>query len=39
MIRAALDLGARKFIVGIGGSATNDCGTGMASALGVRFPR
>ena len=37
MIRAALDLGARNFIVGIGGSATNDCGAGMASALGVRF--
>ena len=37
LIRAALDLGARNFIVGIGGSATNDCGTGMAAALGVRF--
>jgi len=37
LIRAALDLGARQFIVGIGGSATNDAGAGMASALGVRF--
>ena len=37
MIREALDDGARDFIVGIGGSATNDGGTGMAAALGVRF--
>jgi glycerate kinase len=37
LIRAALDAGARRIIVGIGGSATNDGGTGMASALGVRF--
>lgn len=37
LIRRALDLGLRRIIVGIGGSATNDGGTGMASALGVRF--
>ena len=37
MIRAALDMGARDFIIGIGGSATNDGGTGMAAALGVKF--
>jgi glycerate 2-kinase len=37
LIRAALDGGARRFIVGIGGSATNDAGTGMLRALGARF--
>lgn len=37
LIRAALDKGARHFIVGIGGSATNDGGAGMLQALGVRF--
>ena len=37
VIRDALDRGARRFIVGIGGSATNDAGAGLASALGVRF--
>ncbi len=37
LIRAALDMGMRRIIVGIGGSATNDGGAGMASALGVRF--
>ena len=37
LIRHALDNGCRKIIVGIGGSATNDAGTGMAQALGVRF--
>ena len=31
----ALNEGFRKFIVGIGGSATNDAGAGMAQALGV----
>ena len=34
-ILAALDEGFRTFIVGIGGSATNDAGAGMAQALGV----
>ncbi|WP_319242745.1 glycerate kinase [uncultured Propionivibrio sp.] len=37
LIRAALDAGLRKIIIGIGGSATNDGGAGMARALGVRF--
>ena len=36
-IREALDAGFRSFIVGIGGSATNDGGAGMAQALGVRL--
>ncbi len=37
LMRAALDLGAETLLVGIGGSATNDGGIGMASALGYRF--
>ncbi len=37
LIRAALDAQARHLIIGIGGSATNDAGTGMLRALGVRF--
>ncbi|MBM3926240.1 MAG: glycerate kinase [SAR202 cluster bacterium] len=37
LIKEALDKGYRCFIIGIGGSATNDGGAGMASALGVRF--
>ena len=37
LVRAALDAGLRKIIVGIGGGATNDGGAGMARALGVRF--
>ena len=37
VIRHALDAGFRRFIVGIGGSATNDGGAGMAQALGVRL--
>ncbi len=37
LIRHALDGGARTLLLGIGGSATNDGGTGMASALGARF--
>jgi glycerate 2-kinase len=37
MIRKALDLGVGRILIGIGGSATNDGGTGMASALGFRF--
>lgn len=36
-IRKALDDGFRRFIIGIGGSATNDGGAGMAQALGVRL--
>jgi glycerate kinase len=38
LMRAALDLGAAQIIVGLGGSATNDGGLGMAQALGWRFP-
>ncbi len=37
LIRDALDRGARRLLVGIGGSATNDGGAGMAAALGARF--
>ncbi|CAH2606043.1 glycerate 2-kinase 1 (plasmid) [Rhodovastum atsumiense] len=37
LIIAALDQGARRFIIGIGGSATNDGGAGMLQALGVRL--
>lgn len=37
LIRAALDAGARRIVLGLGGSATNDGGSGMARALGVRF--
>ena len=37
LILAALDKGAKKIIIGLGGSATNDGGAGMMSALGVRF--
>jgi glycerate 2-kinase len=35
LIRAALDLGARRIVVGLGGSATTDGGLGLAAALGV----
>lgn len=37
MIADALRRGCRKFLVGIGGSATNDAGVGMMQALGYRF--
>ena len=37
LIKSALDMGCRKIIIGIGGSSTNDGGTGMLSALGVKF--
>lgn len=37
LIRAALSLQVREIIIGIGGSATNDGGVGMARALGIRF--
>lgn len=36
LIRAALDFGVNKIILGIGGSATNDGGVGMLQALGIR---
>lgn len=37
LIKAALDLEVSSIVVGIGGSATNDGGIGMAAALGVKF--
>jgi glycerate kinase len=37
LIRNALDAGARRFVLGIGGSATNDGGAGMVQALGGRL--
>ncbi len=37
LIKAALDYGCSKIIVGLGGSATNDAGMGMAKALGIKF--
>ena len=37
LIKDALQKGCRNFLIGIGGSATNDAGTGMLQALGFRF--
>jgi len=37
LIKSALDDGAKKLIIGLGGSATNDGGIGMMTALGVNF--
>ena len=37
MIKAALDLGVSKIIIGLGGSVTNDAGAGMTQALGAKF--
>ncbi len=37
LILSALDAGARHFVLGVGGSATNDGGAGMLQALGVRL--
>jgi len=37
LIKDALDRGCRDFIIGIGGSATNDAGLGMLQALSYRF--
>lgn len=37
LIKAALDYGCRNVVIGLGGSATNDAGTGMLQALGFRF--
>lgn len=37
LIRDAIDLGMRKFLIGVGGSATNDGGIGLLSALGFIF--
>ncbi|MFS0646284.1 MULTISPECIES: glycerate kinase [Siminovitchia] len=37
LIKAALDFNVKEILIGIGGSATNDGGTGMAQALGASF--
>jgi len=37
LIKDAIERGAKTIVLGIGGSATNDCGIGMAAALGYRF--
>lgn len=37
LLLASLDAGALRIIAGVGGSATNDAGTGMLRALGARF--
>jgi glycerate kinase len=37
MILQAIKDGCREFIIGLGGSATNDCGLGMLTALGFNF--
>ena len=37
LIREALDKGCREIIIGVGGSATNDAGAGLAQALGARL--
>ncbi|MBI9096966.1 MAG: glycerate kinase [Spirochaetaceae bacterium] len=37
LIKDALEKGCREFLIGIGGSATNDCGMGMMQALGIKF--
>ena len=37
LIREALDAGATRIILGLGGSATNDAGMGLLQALGMRF--
>lgn len=35
LLRAAVDAGARRVVVGLGGSGTNDAGAGMLAALGA----
>jgi glycerate kinase len=37
LIKHAIEQGVREIVMGIGGSATNDAGMGMAQALGYRF--
>lgn len=37
MIDKAISMGYKEIVIGIGGSATNDCGSGMLEALGVKF--
>ncbi|WP_096187266.1 glycerate kinase family protein [Evansella halocellulosilytica] len=37
LIKNAMDQGCKKIYIGLGGSATNDAGAGMAQAIGVSF--
>ena len=37
LIKEALKLGAKTIVLGLGGSATNDCGMGLLHSLGMRF--
>lgn len=37
LIYDAVDRGCREFVIGLGGSATNDAGVGMLQALGITF--
>jgi glycerate kinase len=37
LLRALLDAGTRRFMIGLGGTSTNDGGAGMLAVLGVRF--
>lgn len=37
LIKKAIDSGAKTIVLGLGGSATNDCGMGLLYALGMRF--
>ena len=37
MMKAALDAGCKKLIIGLGGSATNDGGMGILSSFGIKF--
>ncbi len=37
LIREAVSLGAKNIVMGLGGSATNDCGIGLLSAMGIKF--
>ena len=37
LVKAALDARVSSIIIGVGGSATNDGGAGMAEALGIKF--
>jgi glycerate kinase len=37
LVLEAINMGCKRIIIGIGGSATNDCGAGMAQALGLRL--
>lgn len=37
LILKAVESGAKKIVIGLGGSATNDCGLGLAQVMGYRF--